>query len=325
MNYFNILLCLIVSAGSLHFVIPQSALSGSPEWTIAVISTILISREVVYLTRTLSKRLIFGIFVLTFVSGILIRLSFDLDKWKDVNNLNNILGVFARYTTSGANTAFQTTMPFLLCLAIIFIAVKVRKISIRFQSVVVLAAMSMTFGVSITTTFRSLTNYFRYGQDINRVIDDDTPMSWYTQFDRINAITWLRENSDKDDIFAQNTLVPNYQRTSYNPSLIISGASHRRAYAEATYGSDLQKSYSKIKFRQSQRLRENLQRLDTSYFFPIDPSWFWLENLQKANVKWFVVDLENTPLRDWEPWATTRFMNEKVAILELSQAVENTD
>ena len=321
----KVLLYLIVSAGLLYFLIPHSALAGVSEWTIAVISTILISQEVVYLTRTLPKRLIFGVFVFTFVPGMLIRLSFDLYKWKDVNNLNNVLGVFARYTTSGANTAFQTTLPFLLCIAIIFIAVKIRKISVRFQSVVMLVALSMTFGVSITTTFRSLTNHFRYGQDINRVIDVDTPMSWYTQSDRINAITWLRENSGKDDIFAQNTLVPNYQRTSYSPSLILGGASHRRAYAEATYGSDLQKSYSKIKFRQSQRLRDNLQRLDTSYFFPIDPSWFWLENLQKANVKWFVVDLENTPLRDWEPWATTRFMNEKVAILELSQAVKNTD
>jgi len=47
--------------------------------------------------------------------------------------------------------------------------------------------------------------------------------------------------------------------------------------------------------------------------------------LQKANVKWFVVDLGNTPLRDWEPWATTRFINEKVAILELPLAVKQTD
>jgi hypothetical protein len=40
--------------------------------------------------------------------------------------------------------------------------------------------------------------------------------------------------------------------------------------------------------------------------------------LNEKNVKWFVVDLTNTPLRDWEPWATTRFMNDKVAILELA-------
>ena len=316
----RLLLNVIFSAGLLYFVIPQSALSGSPEWTIAVISTILISREVVYLTRTQSKGLLFGVFVLTFVAGILIRLSYDLYIWKDINNLNSLLGVLARYSTSGANIAFQTTLPFLLCIAIVFFVVKIRKISIRFQSVVILAALSMSFGVSIATTSRTLTRYFRYDQDIRGVIDDDTPMSWYTQSDRIIAIRWLRENSRIDDIFAHNTLVPNYQQTSYSASLILGDVTHRRAYTEATYGENLQKAYPKIKFRQSQNLREDLQRLDTSYFFPIDPSWFWLKNLQKVNVKWFVVDLTNTPLRDWEPWATTRFMNEKVAILELAQA-----
>jgi hypothetical protein len=40
------------------------------------------------------------------------------------------------------------------------------------------------------------------------------------------------------------------------------------------------------------------------------------------NVKWFVVDLERTELRDWEPWATTRFINDKVAILELATDIE---
>ena len=55
--------------------------------------------------------------------------------------------------------------------------------------------------------------------------------------------------------------------------------------------------------------------------FPNYPSRDLLANMRKENVKWFVVDLGNTTLRDWEPWATTRFMNEKVAILELAQAL----
>jgi hypothetical protein len=61
-------------------------------------------------------------------------------------------------------------------------------------------------------------------------------------------------------------------------------------------------------------------RINTSMDFPKYPSRDLLANMQKENVKWFVVDLGNTTLRDWEPWATTRFMNEKVAILELAQA-----
>ena len=60
-------------------------------------------------------------------------------------------------------------------------------------------------------------------------------------------------------------------------------------------------------------------RLNVSYFFPLQPTKDLLTELQKANVKWFVVDLGNTPLRDWEPWAAMRFMNDKLAILELAQ------
>ena len=61
------------------------------------------------------------------------------------------------------------------------------------------------------------------------------------------------------------------------------------------------------------------ERFNTSMDFPNYPSRDLLANMRKENVKWFVVDLANTELRDWEPWATTRFMNEKVAILELAQ------
>ena len=63
------------------------------------------------------------------------------------------------------------------------------------------------------------------------------------------------------------------------------------------------------------------KRIETSMDFPNYPSRDLLANMRKENVKWFVVDLGNTTLRDWEPWATTRFMNEKVAILELAQAL----
>ncbi len=321
----NLLVYVIFSAGLLYFIIPQSALSGSPEWTIASISTILIAPELVALSRNFSRRLLLSVFICTFSVGAVMRLAYDLYKWKDLKDLNKHLAALANFVTSGALIIAQSTLPFLLCIAIIFVVLKLRNILNHFRSVVVLTALSMTFGISTVTMFRTVTNYFRYNQNMTTVIEDDTPMAWYTQKQRSNALSWLRENTNKDEIFAQNTLVPDYQRTSYSASLILGGILHRRAYAEATYGENLQKSYSKIKFRQSQNLRKDLQRLDTSYYFPIHPSWFLLENLQEANVKWFVVDLGNTPLRSWEPWAITRFINEKVAILELPLAVEKPD
>jgi hypothetical protein len=63
-------------------------------------------------------------------------------------------------------------------------------------------------------------------------------------------------------------------------------------------------------------------RFLTSTEFPNRPSSRYLQNMRDQNVRWFVVDLERTELRDWEPWATTRFINDKVAILELATDIE---
>ncbi len=39
--------------------------------------------------------------------------------------------------------------------------------------------------------------------------------------------------------------------------------------------------------------------------------------LREHGVNWFVIDKDNTMLRDWLPLAQTRFENNTVAILEL--------
>jgi hypothetical protein len=64
------------------------------------------------------------------------------------------------------------------------------------------------------------------------------------------------------------------------------------------------------------------QLMLTSLTFPNSPNDSGFNFLRRSNVKWFVVDLERTELRDWEPWATTRFINDKVAILELATDIE---
>ena len=178
----------------------------------------------------------------------------------------------------------------------------------------------MSFGISVATSYRTVSNHYRYGFDLVGEMDPNSPLIWYVDTERIEALAWLRDNTKRDDIFAQNTSIPDYRTTAYSASLIVSGASHRRAYIEGTYGTELQYDYSRDVNLQTPRLKEQLKRLDTSFNFPITPSSDLLRNLRKENVKWFVVDLTNTTLRDWEPWATTRFMNEKVAILELAQA-----
>ena len=177
----------------------------------------------------------------------------------------------------------------------------VKKTSMDLRPVVFTIAVSMTFGVSVATIFRGVTNHFRYEMTLERNFLSTSPHIWTTDPDRQAALSWLRENSEKDDLFAQNTILP---ESEYLYSLIMTTSIRRRAYLEApVYG--------------GVATEDTNTRLSTSQDFPSTPSESKLENM--INVKWFVVDLGNTELRDWEPWATTRFMNEKVAILELAQ------
>ena len=188
------------------------------------------------------------------------------------------------------------------------------------RPVALLVALSMSFGISLATTYRSVTNHYRYRHDIVGDIDPNSPLTWYVDPERVEALAWLRENTERDEIFAQNTSTPDYRTNAYHASLILSGSIHRQAFIEGIYFSELQFDYPRHVSHQTERQRKELLRLNTSFRFPITPSNYDLANMRKENVKWFVVDLANTELRDWEPWATTRFMNEKVAILELTRA-----
>ena len=156
--------------------------------------------------------------------------------------------------------------------------------------------------------------------DLAGNIEPNSPMAWFVDADRLEALAWIKNNTARDDIFAQNNSLPDFSTTAYAESMIISSSVHRRAYIESANSTEVQIDYPRHVTHQTERQRKELLRFNTSFRFPITPSNFDLNNLRKENVKWFVVDLGNTPLRDWEPWATTRFMNEKVAILELAQA-----
>ena len=186
------------------------------------------------------------------------------------------------------------------------------------RPVALLVALSMSFGISLATTYRSLINHYRYDHDLVGDIDPNSPLTWYIDTERVEALKWLSYNTKRDDIFAQNTSAPDYRTTAYHASLILSGSIHRQAFIEGIYFSELQFDYPRHVTHQTDRQRKELLRFNTSFRFPITPNETMLKILQSYKVKWFVVDLANTELRDWEPYATTRFMNEKVAILELA-------
>ena len=252
--------------------------------------------------------------------GFLLRLFYDLYKWTDKTNTRVFLKPLVALATDGKYVAVFTTAPFLALITFLLLLFKFRQQPFIWRPILLLTALSMSLGISIAATYRSVTGHYRYNLELAGEIEPDSPMAWYVEADRLDALEWMRNNTSRDDIFAQNTSLPDYRSTAYSSSLIISGSVHRRAFIEGTYGAALQYDYARHVSHQTEQQRNEILRLSTSYSFPITPNETMLKILQSYYVKWFIVDLGNTELRDWEPWATTRFMNEKVAILELNHS-----
>ena len=95
----------------------------------------------------------------------------------------------------------------------------------------------------------------------------------------------------------------------YGSSLIITSITGRRSFAEAPNFDRSTPSNPNDEF---------FVRTRVSIEFPNTPSASNFETLRSSNVKWFIIDLDNTKVRNWEPWAKTRFINSKVAVLELA-------
>jgi len=320
-NYqLSFLIAIVVSSVIIFFFIPLSILANSPSLTIALLASILISNDISKLQESLTRKLFVSIFILSSGLGFLLRLFYDMYKWIDSANIRAFVKPFVKLATEGKYLAIFATIPFATLIALLLLLFRITHKRFSWRPILLLTASSMSFGISFATSFRAVTSHLRYQTELAGEITTDSPMSWYENSDRLAALEWLRTNTLRDDIFAQNTSTPDFSSTAYAGSLIISSSVHRRAYIEGVNSTELQRDYPRNVFHQTERQRKELLRLNTSFRFPITPSNFDLANMHKENVKWFVVDLTNTTLRDWEPWATTRFMNEKVAILELAQA-----
>jgi len=138
--------------------------------------------------------------------------------------------------------------------------------------------------------------------------------------DRKVALLWLRENSDQMDIVATNAMcnelttpdgpTPRFQSSDCyvrNIHVWVSALSYRRVLIEAPIFGTIGSSMSQIgseRYNASLNFA-NLKRADAYRF------------LREHGVSWFVIDKDNTLLRDWLPLAQIRFENNTVAVLEL--------
>ena len=263
-------------------------------------------------------------------TGLIHKTTFDFFKERQADS-----GLLRRVITTFVTNEILMNMSMLIgctLLASFFLIQTTSLTRIAFISIFLLLATASNTGVFVGAQTRPVLEYFRYGEKLWSG-DTDPLITKWSEPKLIEGLSQVANLSNGDDIVSSNFGL--HRGIGSEDNLRLQLFIERQIYISSRY-LYLRRTYPLIFMQRnvtssmSETDTNSLgalikKRIDTSIYFPTNPSRLLLENLQKANVKWFVVDLGNTPLRDWEPWATTRFMNEKVAILELSQAVENTD
>lgn len=127
--------------------------------------------------------------------------------------------------------------------------------------------------------------------------------------ERLSALTWLRNNSDEDDIIATNRYCIPYSDPCIKKWYLVSAISRRRVLAEGSgYG---------IPF--GAEAADATKRSLNSSEFGRKPNQHLWKYLTSSNVKWFVVDVAAGRVTDsWEPFATVVFQNSEMKILKLT-------
>lgn len=294
-----------IAAITISFALPRGIINVEALLVASLMVFFSVTPNLTFLSLNIQLSRLFIFLSTSFGLGIAIRIFFDLYKWTEIDKLNSVIRFWFLLTSSAQTSGFFA------CAAVALLAIGLKGVitdgkDIRLSSIFLVVFFGLSVGIGSATTIRPLSNAIRYDWDIVASIENNSQLSWYTNVSKREALSKFKEFSYIDDIFAHNTSnIDNYR----NVAPIISGITHRRAYIEGQYvGMEL---FAEPTTSQRKRLLSSIN-------FAESPSSLKLVSLREDGVKWFVVDLERTELRDWEPWATTRFINDKVAILELA-------
>lgn len=165
----------------------------------------------------------------------------------------------------------------------------------------ILFAAFLIFGVS-HRFFAAETYFDRFS--IDQQIE---PISGSDQ--RIEALTWLRQNSHENDLVATNRFcIPNVDPCA-KKWYLVSAISRRRLLIEGFgYGLPVGKGASIAS-----------ERMINSIEFGRKPNEHLWEYLKTFNVKWFVIDAAAERVTNsWEPYANVVFQNSEMKILRIS-------
>ena len=185
-----------------------------------------------------------------------------------------------------------------------------RRAGLRFQKVLVVTTVAVMFGNSIAVTTR---HFLRDPSSTSPAFfaDEASQSRRWLDNSRTTALDTARSLIKSGSTIATN--FGNYETDGPNDTYLVPTELRARSYLSPPYQTAMATNRKSLELSQS-----IVNRKSISIAFPLQPNDSMLRDLKHAEVKWFVVDLERTELRDWEPWATTRFINDKVAILELA-------
>lgn len=256
------------------------------------------------------------------VLGIFYRISYDV--FIRLPNSNRRIGVLLYQFSSHDLLLNGGYIFFAVLLTLIFLKTSREKFLVSSNRLFLGTLFCMNSGLFISTVLNPLTDSIVNNEQLTQ--NEDPPMvKRWKDPERIEALRHAKTLSKRDDIFASNFGL--FRESGYFDDYRIQLMVEKQFYLMGRYSYLYQNFQAIFSFNFVDRMpgtkyaefsRELSIRFSTSIDFPFQPTYELLKNMRDQNVKWFVVDLERTELRDWEPWAKTRFINDKVAILELA-------
>ena len=185
-----------------------------------------------------------------------------------------------------------------------------RIFGMRFRQVLVVATVAVMFSNSIAMTTGE---FVRDPSSTSPalIFDEASQAQRWSNLSRMAALDTARALIAPKSTIATN--FGNYESDGPNDSYNVAVELRARSYLSPSYPDPTVENDSSRELSYLVTTRKFI-----SINFPTQPDGLMLRDLKQAGVKWFIIDLERTELRDWEPWATTRFINDKVAILELA-------
>lgn len=141
----------------------------------------------------------------------------------------------------------------------------------------------------------------------------------YGTSEEIEARNWMVKNSSEDVIVATNHICPLDKHCHLDGETPIAAWTERRSLIEAERFITGRAVDEKLFGESITRGHPNWvnERRQVSIEFADDPSKEGLAKLRSWGVSWFWVDLDITLNRSWNDLASVRFLNTKVALLEL--------